>query len=32
MNMGLDMYAYKTKNVVEDKVEIKEDNREELAY
>ena len=32
MNMGLDMYAFKTKNVVEDKVEIKEDNREELAY
>ena len=29
--MGLDMYAFKTKNVVEDKVEIKEDNREELA-
>ena len=30
--MGLDMYAYKTSKVVEDKKEITDDNREELAY
>lgn len=32
MNMGLDMYAYKTKNAVDDSKEIKEENREEIAY
>tara|TARA_R110000737_G_scaffold280411_1_gene286991 strand:+ start:45 stop:446 length:402 start_codon:yes stop_codon:yes gene_type:complete len=33
MNMGLDMYAYKTKNAVADGVEEdKIENKEELAY